>query len=434
MTVLPQLERALAEACRSEQARAMAGGDAAASRPQREIERLTHPGHDTSGSARPRRHPRRLATGAAVVASVLAVALVAGGALLLVHRDRSVAHHRPAAVGQLLTAVGAGSFAIAGGGTISHVYTFAGSVYVVWQPPAAKTGFELARIDPATGRVLASLPGPGTFGSAGLIDGAMWSTDTLANDTGRLTTTVTRSDPRTLLPLSSQPLTGLAYGGNTYDGALADTGPWTWVSYASGIGRFSSANGHDSALRILIPNAEDGPLLAGSPAGPGGLVVFVSRSLRGRPADGFRVQLRDPVTGTDLGEAGYPHSQGHAGIQIAGIIGRRTWVLWGNPASGPLSILDLDSPENARRVEVRLQLGPDALATIGDHTLWIAANGVTTRVRCANPDTGELLGTVDLPHPAVLLGADGTSVYTRVEPSHGPSHFRVTPVPTTCRR
>jgi hypothetical protein len=428
MTVLPQLERALVEACRSEHAAGAPGSDPSTVRSHDEVEtRVTSVSYRRDDPTR-RRRPHRVGAAVAVLASVLIVVVVAGGALLLANRRHSLPTARPTAAGQVLASVGAGRFGIAGGGTISHVYTFAGSTYIVWQPPGGKTGFELARINRVTGRVLADLHGQGTFGSAALIDGALWCTETVGNDTGRLTTIVTRNDPRTLQQLSAHRVTGVAFGGDTHDGALADTGRWTWVSDASGIDRFDSADGR-SGLRIPIVRAEDGPQLAGS---PGGLAVFISQGPRGILADGVRVQSRDPTTGALRGEAGYPHSKHYFGIEIAGIIGRQAWVLWGNPVSGPVGILDLTTG-NARRLDVGVGLNPGSVAMISDNTLWIAPNEARNRVDCLDPDSGRLLGALNLINRGTFLAADAASVYAGVELGRNANQLSITAIPSTCR-
>lgn len=427
MTVLPQLERALAEACRAEQATGVPGANPTARGSDDAGEAWVGSGADALGTPTHRRRRHRVGAAATVLASVLVVMVVAGGALLLVNRPQPLPTARPAVAGQLLAPVGAGRFVIAGGGAITNVYTFAGFTYIVWQPPGGKTGFELARVDPMTGRVLADLRGEGTFGSAALIDGALWQTETIGTDAGRLTTVVTRNDPRTLERRSAHRLAGVADGGDTHDGALADTGRWTWISDASGIDRFNSASGRYS-LRIPIVNAEDGPQVVGS---AGGLAVFLSHGPRGTAAGGVRVQSRDPTTGAISGEAGYPHSEVYFGTEIAGIIGRRAWVLWGNPVSGPLGILDLTTG-NARRLNVGVALTSGSVATISGNILWIAP-AAAHRVDCLDPDTGRRLGVLNLPRRATFLAAGATYAYASVPVGHHTSQLNLAVIPSACR-
>jgi hypothetical protein len=368
-----------------------------------------------------------------VLASMIAVIVVAGGGLLLLRHARPAGARAAPAAEQLLTPDHSGGFTIKQGGTITQVSVLAGSVYVVWHSSGRAAGFELARIDPKTGRVLAARLGRGSFGFAALIGGALWWTRTVGNASRRLTTIVTRSNPRSLTRLSSRALAGVTYGGELNDGTLADTGQWTWVSDASGIDRFSSQTGQYSGLRIPIRSAFDGPLPVGTPAGPGGLVVFVTHEPRGMLAGGVRVQQRDPTTGAIEGGAGYPHSRDFAGVQVAGVVGRQAWVLWGSPLSGVLGTVNLGAKQTSRRIDVRLHLTPESVATIAGNRLWIAPRGFGARIDCVDVVTGRVLGAVQLANAEVFLAADRTSVYTLAQPHTGPARLAITKTPAACR-
>jgi hypothetical protein len=160
-TVLPQLERALVKACRSEQA-AAGISDRSWSHSEQNVTR---------------RAPR-LGTAVAVLTSVPAVLVVAGGALLLLVRHRSQPTSTPH--------VAAG--AVAQSCRLGAV-----------RRPARRHGSPR---------------------------GALWWTENVASDTAMLETDVIRSHPGTLKRLTIGRLTGTVVGGDELAGweRLVDVG------------------------------------------------------------------------------------------------------------------------------------------------------------------------------------------------------------------
>jgi hypothetical protein len=365
---------------------------------------------------------RALLTARAGLASLLAVAVVAGGALLLLHHRGQPA---PATAGgaagpPLLTAVGPGRFAIRDQGSAS-VYPLGGRVYLGWEQITRSHGLrsELARIDPVTGTVLASVRPAPVVGPM-LIDGALWSIDE-GPEAGRpARASLVRSDPVTLKQLSSTRLSGsLAQG----LGGLVQTGSSTWVSGRGGLDRFDSASGRLTGF-VAVPDSSRASLRIWSDRVGGASALYGHIRL---PYN--QLQRRDPRTGALVARDRTPALASNPTPSVDG----RSWIHWQYGQVGTLDLKTLAFRPAYPRIHFQT-----VQFNVTDGILFVdQTQGGPQRNFCADPATGRIRATLPLARDAEFLAADATDIYSLLVTGvrHGPERVFLdrNPIPAACR-
>jgi hypothetical protein len=363
-------------------------------------------------------------TGLAGLASLLAVAVVAGGALLLLHHRGQPAQAQAPAAGvagpPLLTAIGAGRFAIRDQGSAS-VYPLGGRIYLGWEQITHDHGVrsELARIDPVTGTVLASVRPAPAVGPI-LIDGALWSIDERPEAGGPVRARLVRSDPVTLKQLSSTRLSGSLAEGL---GGLVQTGSSTWLSGRGGLDRFDSTSGRLIGF-VAVPDSSRASLRIWADRVGGASALYGYMRL---PYN--QTQRRDPRTGALLTRARTPALASDPTPSVDG----RSWIHWQYGEVGTLDLRTLAFRPAYPRIHFQT-----VQFNVADGILFVdQTQGGPQRNFCADPATGRIRATLPLAHDAEFLAADATDIYSLLVTGvrHGPERWFLdrTPIPAACR-
>lgn len=284
-------------------------------------------------------------------------------------------------------------------------------VYVSWDVTSYghATSDVLARIDPASGRITASVLTDG-FGQALAADGSLWVA---------AGSEVLRLNPVTLAVISRVQL-----GQPGPDPAsLAVAGDALWLARAGELTRVSLTTGAIIEV-VRLPHSESSDV--GSDAD--GTVLVVSTAYNG---GGVRIERRDPVTGALIRST--PPASAVAAPGIGGVIGSDVWYSVSSGMGGGVGRLNV----------VTLAQEPFSLN-------WNAANAIRVRVAngliwvtqaaggprlnfCAAPGTGHVLA------PLPLGGADSGIVqaigsqYLYYLPNTGNPLLRRVPIPAACR-
>ena len=302
-----------------------------------------------------------------------------------------------------------------------------GSVYVAWQvsPAGGVARSELARVDPASGRIEAARPLGAAFAQAISAGGALWVSVSGARDE-----TLLRLSPQTLKltgrrRIASTPSQGLAAT------AVAAAGGGLWAADGNRLLRLSLPGARITAS-ITLPGAATSDLSA-DPAGTVLLVGEADSSGRGA------VQRRDPATGAVL--AAHP-MLGVAAPVVAGPAGSAVWVSQPTGLLGYVQRLDATTLAAATARHCELQkstntclTGTNAImARIADGLLWVTQPaGWAGRNYCADPATGRPLAPIRLPRPDQDdLLAIGPHQIFYAAPGRTGSYLRQTPIPAGC--
>ena len=301
-------------------------------------------------------------------------------------------------------------------------------VYVAWQvsPAGGVVRSELARVDPASGRIETARPLGAAFGQAVSAGGALWVAVTAPPEV-----TLLRLSPQTLKltgrwRIASRSSEGLAAT------ALAVAGGGLWAAAGNRLLRLSLPGARITAS-INMPGAATSDLSA-DPAGTVLLVGEADSSGRGA------VQRRDPATGAIL--ASHP-MLGVAAPVVAGPAGSAVWVSQPTGMLGYVQRLDATTlaAATARNCELERPTntcltGTNAImARIADGLLWVTQPvGRAARNYCADPSTGRPLAPIRLPQPDQdsLLAIGPHQIYYAA-PGHTGSYLRQTPIPAGCR-
>jgi hypothetical protein len=396
MSVLPELERSLAEACRREQALA------------------TH-------NRRSRWRKPHLGAAVAMTASVLVVVLV-GGALLLVHARRGKPTGRPRQDPASHSPGANQSKSLLEADSIPYAYAADGSVYVVDQARAGRPTFELLRLNPANGRVLARRQGFGTFDQALLVRGVLWVTATGPPNAGRSITWETRHNPGSLAGLSTTRQFATSPAGADV-GSLAQAGPWVWAGDWDGIDRLNSATATTSGV-TPIHGAHGAQVATDDPTRPSVLLISEGH-------DRARIQLRDPLTGSYGGQT--PPISSVTKPLIGGILDGSAWL---SNAGGMAGTYSRINARTLRRQPVNrpVQQYTNAVrAQVIAGILWITQPaGGPQRNYCATPATGAPSIQIPALLSSTLLTADQRYLYSATT-GPGPVHLVRSPIPKGCR-
>jgi hypothetical protein len=355
---------------------------------------------------------------AACAAAIAVMGLVAGCA----HGPRTASPAGPTA-GTVAATRSAAPDSIFTRGFVGPTLTFTGgSLYLTWQASAQPypPRMTLARVDPATGVVMAS----NTF-SAGFVSdplyaaGWLWVTDDPASVGDLL---LLRLDPRTLMVTGELNAGSHPPGDSTgTSGHIAFAGGSIWVDGAGDLVRVSP-DAVSAELTIPQPGT-DSAEVAASPDG-GTLIVSEADSGAGT------IQRRDPVTGALL--ASHPMFGVVAPLIGGGVSGEGVWV---REPTGLLGYIERFTADSMTPQPGTLVQGSNGIAAnVWDGVLWVSNEaGGPAQNYCADPATGRRLATLPLPDLAqdYLMTVTGGRIYYSVT-ADDEFMIRTVPVPAAC--
>jgi hypothetical protein len=284
-------------------------------------------------------------------------------------------------------------------------------VYVSWDVTSYghTTSDVLARIDPASGKITASVLTDG-FGQAVAADGSLWVT------TG---SEVLRLKPATLAVISRMPLGQPGPG----PASLAVAGGALWLAGTGQLIRVSLTTG--AIIKVVrLPHSDRSDV--GSDAT--GTTLVVSTAYGG---SGVRIERRDPVTGALIGST--PPTSAVTAPGIGGVIGSDVWYSVSGGMGGSVGRLNV----------VTLAQEPFSLSWnatnairvwVANGLVWVTQAGGGPRLNfCAAPGTGHILASLP------LGGADSGIVraigsqYLYYLPNTGNPLLSRVPIPAGCR-
>ena len=391
-----------------------------------------HPWTARNPSRPPRGHHQPLRSAAWLAAPVLSGLLLAacGSSPGSPSTSPAVSAASPAATGQRT----ARATPPAPGGVFGYplpgpqVAVTPSGVYVAWQvsPPGSAVRSELARVDPASGRVEAARPLGAAFGQAVAAAGALWVTTSAM--TGE---TLLRLNPDTL-KLTGSWRAGSGGGPPRAAQTLVVAGGGLWVAGGNRLLHLSLPQGRITAS-IILPGAAGSDLSANS----AGTVLVVGEADRGGHG---AVQRRDPATGAIL--ASRPVT-GVAAPAVAGPAGSAVWVSEATGMTGYVQRLDAatlaaagSSCAEGRSTNTCVEGTNDITARLANGLLWVTqVAGGRVRNYCADPSDGRPLTPIRLPQPAqdeVLAIAPRQIFYAAPGPQAS-QYLRQEAIPAACR-
>jgi hypothetical protein len=303
-----------------------------------------------------------------------------------------------------------------------------GGVYVAWQvsPPGSAVRSELARVDPASGRVEATRRLGAAFGQAAAAAGALWvATSTMTGET------LLRLNPDTLK------LTGSWRAGSGGDHPwaaqmLVVAGGGLWVAGGNRLLHLSLPEGHITASAIL-PGAASSDLSANS---AGTVLIVGEADSGGRGA----VQRRNPATGAIL--ASHP-VMGVAAPAVAGPIDSAVWVSEATGMMGYVQRLDAatlaadgSTCADGRSTNTCLEGTNDITARLANGLLWVTqVAGGSGRDYCAIPSDGRPLTPIRLPQPAQdeILAIAPRRIFYAAPGPRASRYLRQEAIPAACK-
>lgn len=289
-------------------------------------------------------------------------------------------------------------------------------VYLVWgvSPPVRGVRTELARIDVASGRIVAMRQlGAVYFDQAVAAGGSLW----------------VATSGEALLRLNPQTLsvTGRRWiGGGDNQGfaghSLAVAGGGLWVAGGDRLLRLSLPGGAVTAS-VPLPGTAFSEVAANS----SGTVLVVEETT----IIGFGVlQRRDPATGALLAIS---HTvQGVAGLFVGGVVGSGVWVVNVTGLMGYVERLDATTlaPNPGTQVE-----GTNGITVqVADGLTWVYPRlGGPGPSFCADPSSGRVLARLKLPPQDYLLALGPHQLFYAAPAPNGNEYVEQEPLPSGCR-
>ena len=276
---------------------------------------------------------------------------------------------------------------------------------------------ELMRVDPVSGRVLATRRLGSEFGQALIAARELWVITYSFSGPRRASYWVLGLDPhslavrsRTILPATS-PTNGL--------GSLAVAGHWLWVGTAT-VDRLSLASGR---VERIVNLHYRGPVQVA--ADPAGRVLLASLGLE-NPTYIARLNSR-------TGEVQARTTVRWSEIQplIDGIVAGGAWIDNGTGMTTTSWRIDLQTLKTTP-TQVPAIPGSRVFASAIDGILWVTKPGHLVTY-CADPVTGQLRARLPLGTNSILLTAQATSIYYYdVAPKTGSTLLKRAPIDPRC--
>ncbi len=289
--------------------------------------------------------------------------------------------------------------------------------------PGANPEEKLMRLDPLSGRLLASRFLGAQFDHALLVNGELWvTTSTAANDT-----TLWGLNQATLAVDSRITLTGSGAGG-AGPGSLAVAGGWLWVGSENALNRVSLLTGTVTRV-VSIPGAH----AVGVASDDSGRVLLVSVG-----SQIAHVQRRDPGSGALIGTSG--SFDGVTQPFIGGVVGDYAWLSEATGMQGYAERIDLRGLNAAgnpttlgtgRQTRTLIPGSNGVQARVIDGILWVSQiGGGEERNYCADPLSGRPRARLRFGRFSLLVTADSRFIY--YEPSAQNEILRA-PIDPRCR-
>jgi hypothetical protein len=271
-------------------------------------------------------------------------------------------------------------------------------VFVAWQVLLLGSSEvdELARFDPATGRIQADRRLGGAFGQAMPAAGWLWVRTTAASGA----VAILRLDPRTLALTGEVALPGPPPPSGQAQDTLAVAGGGLWVASGGELVRLSLPGGTVAAT-VGLPGASWSTVTADS----AGTVLAVGEANDGGAG---AVQLRDPRTGALL-RTSAPMA-GVVAPAVGGVINSGVWVSEATGMMGYVERLTVPGLRAERLAAPRADFagndhtrieGTNAIAVrVANGSVWITDRlSGTDRHYCGDPASGAIRTPIPLPHP-----------------------------------
>lgn len=305
-----------------------------------------------------------------------------------------------------------------------------GVVLVAWQtsrPGAADVRSELARIDPATGKVVARQPFVGFVNQVLEAHGSLWAATQTGSTPARQT--LAKLNLATL-QVARRWLIGTGGEPDWAAQVLAVAGGWLWAAGGSRLLRVSLQNGTTTAVALSGAVSSD---LSSNAAGTELITAYADSGGRGA------VQRRDPTTGAVRASH---QVLGVVAPAVSGPAGTAVWISEPTGMMGYVQRLDATSmtpdhacPEGSASSTCVLGTS-DITARLANGLLWVTqVAGGEARNYCADPVSGRKRASIRLPNPAadeVLAIAPDRVFYAAPGPKAA-QYLRQMPIPSGCR-
>ena len=302
---------------------------------------------------------------------------------------------------------------------LSEGYAAGGSLYYSDTSPLGEhVGeiYQMTRVDPRSGRVVATRRFSGALDQTVLAAGSLWVTTSAGNETS-----LWRLDPRSLAIRAQERVPSSPYT-ERIAGSLAVAGGHLWVG-AGMLDRVSLRTGRVD--RVVTPSHRGPVQLTADRTGKTLLAIL------GYEHPTYVARL-NPVTGAPLAQTtiGLSVSQPTFG----GVADRGAWIENTVGTRTTTWRIDVDTLKPTR-TSARSRIGGRASVRVIDGVLWVTQpHGQENLNYCADPVTGRpLVALPPLPGDSVLLTADATSVfYTDVPVNAHSVKLETAPISRDC--
>jgi hypothetical protein len=277
----------------------------------------------------------------------------------------------------------------------------------------------LARVDPATGRLLAvNTSAAGSISAPAYGAGALWLTD--SEPGGEF---LIRLNPRTLAVTGQLKVASGDYLVDAVDGSgshIAFAGGLVW---ADGVGELVAVSPSEMTAQrtIAFPRADNSDAATSAD----GSTLIVSEAIEGAG----EVQRRDPVTGALLGSVSMI---GVVAPMLAGVTAGGAWI---SEPTGMMGYVERFGTAPLKADAATQVEGSNGIrADLWDGELWVTnQGGGPSRNYCADPATGRPLAASPLPDLTQdqLMTVADQRVYYSVPAGSG-FQIRTVPVPAAC--
>ena len=299
-----------------------------------------------------------------------------------------------------------------------RVASTSAGLYLAWQvsPLGSVELSELARVDPATGRIEASRRLGAAFDQAIAAGGSLWVATSL-------TTSSASSSKQGLLRLNPHTLVVTGrwsdLGGG---GSLALAGGGLWVAGRNRLSRLSLPEGKVTAS-VSLPGAASSDVAANA---TGTVLVVGEANNEGLGA----IERRDPKTGRLL--ASYPMS-GVGPPEVGGVIGQSVWV---HAASGMMgSVLQFATATLTLNPSTELEGSNGITVLVANGLIWVSQlpEEGPPRNFCGDPSDGRALASLNIPSDSELLAVGPHDVYyASALDDQERQNVNEEPIPGTC--
>ena len=303
-----------------------------------------------------------------------------------------------------------------------RVASTSAGLYLAWQvsPLGSVELSELARVDPATGRIEASRRLGAAFDQAIAAGGSLWVATSL-------TTSSASSSKQGLLRLNPRTL---AITGRWSDlgggGSLALAGGGLWVAGRNRLSRLSLPEGKVTAS-VSLPGAASSDVAANA----AGTILIVGEANKGGLG---ALERRDPKTGKFLASYRSIFSVGGP-PWVGGVIGQGVWV---HAASGMMGSVERFAATTLTLDRSTIIEGSNGITVlVANGLIWVShaqVEGGPTRNFCGDPSDGRALAPLNIPPDSELLAVGAHNVYYASAPDDQErQNVNEEPIPDACR-